>query len=306
MYATLYHTPVLEKESLAHLLTSPDGLYVDCTLGGGGHAQAILEHLRGGRLIGFDRDEEAIRVSRDRLRVFGEAFTALHAPFGHIRDSLTDLGIGAVQGILLDLGVSSHHLDEASRGFSFQEEGPLDMRMDRRTARSAADVVNTYNEQDLASVLVNYGEEREAVRIARAVTARRPLTTTAQLAEVVRSVVRQPHATKALARVFQALRIEVNGELQELHAVLGAVPVTLAPGGRIVVLTYHSLEDRIVKEFFRATSMERDPSVSRFLPERPLAPVLKVLTRKPVRASDDEAAKNPRARSAKLRAAERI
>ncbi len=306
MHTTLYHTPVLSKESLSYLITAPDGVYVDCTLGGGGHAEAILEQLRGGRLVGFDRDDEAIRASRDRLRVFGNAFLGIHAPFGEVQARLTAEEITSVSGMFLDLGVSSHHLDEPSRGFSFQDNGPLDMRMDRRSPKSAADVVNGYSENDLVSVLVNYGEERDAKRIARAIVGRRPLTTTGELSEVVQSIARPPHTTKTLARVFQAIRIEVNGELQQLHEVLRAAPALLAPGGRIVVLTYHSLEDRIVKDFFRMQSTTSDTSVSRFLPERRIAPIFKILTKKPVYASDAEAKVNPRARSAKLRAAERL
>jgi len=305
--SSVYHTPVMANEVLSALVTTPDGLYVDCTLGGGGHAEGILQRLQGvGRLIGFDRDGEAIAAAGERLRGFGGSFQAIHAPFGEIETRLAAIGIGQVHGIFLDLGVSSHHLDDAGRGFSFQEDGPLDMRMDRRTGKSAADVVNTYSEQDLMTVLVNFGEEREAPRIAKGIVQKRPLTRTADLADIVRGIVKGPQTTKSLARVFQAIRIEVNNELHQLHTVLHAVPSLLRTGGRIVVLTYHSLEDRIVKDFFRSHSRERDTSMSRFLPDRPLTPVLRLVNRKPVLATDSEASRNPRARSAKLRAAERI
>jgi 16S rRNA (cytosine1402-N4)-methyltransferase len=304
--ATIYHTPVLLQETVSFLLTSPDGVYVDCTLGGGGHAASVVQKLRRGRIIGFDRDAEAIQAARIRLRDYGSSFEPVHAPFSDLREQLMERHITAVDGILLDLGVSSHHIDEPDRGFSFQKAGPLDMRMDNRSGMSAADVVNTYTEKELASVLWNYGEERDANRIAKAIVRSRPFGTTEELSACVRSIVRQPATTKALARVFQGIRIEVNKELEELHTVLADVPKLLVRGGRIVVLTYHSLEDRIVKDFFKARSAKKDETISKFLPERPLSPDLRIVNRKPVIASDREQSKNPRSRSAKLRAAERI
>ena len=306
MEATIYHTPVLQRETLSFLLTSPDGLYLDCTLGGGGHAEAVLRSLKEGRLIGFDRDADAIAQARKRLDAYGERFLAVRSSFGDVTRQLSRLGIAAINGILLDLGVSSHHLDEPGRGFSFQADGPLDMRMDRQSSLSAKEVVNGYSEETLTRVFRTYGEEPNARRIAREVARHRPVLTTRELAQIIGRIVQGPRLTKTLARIFQAIRIEVNKEIEELQSVLKAVPDLLLPGGRVVVLTYHSLEDRVVKDFFRAHAAVSDTSISKFLPDTPLRPDLKIITRKPVTAGEEERGMNPRARSAKLRAAERI
>ena len=302
-----YHTPVLLQEVLSFLVTTTDGIYVDCTLGGGGHAHAIAERLTGkGRLIGIDRDEEAIVEARRRLARVSDRLTIVHGAFGDISGLLHGTGVDAVDGILLDLGVSSHQLDDPARGFSFQSDELLDMRMDRRQGTSAADVVNAYEEAHLVRVLWEFGEEREARRIVRSLLRARPITTTGQLAAAVRTVIKGPRSVKSLARVFQALRIEVNGELEQVQRCLQSVPGLLRLGGRVAVIAYHSLEDRIVKDFFREQASDRIPSGSRFLPDRPRTPELRLLTKKPVTASPDEVRMNARARSAKLRAAERV
>jgi len=302
-----FHESVLREEVLRFLLTDRSGTYVDGTLGGGGHAEGICRALgEHGRLIGFDRDAEAIDAARERLRPFGGAVTLVRENFADMGSVLGAMGVRSVAGILLDLGISSHQVDTPGRGFSFRPGGALDMRMDTREAVSARDVVNTYGEERLAAILREYGEERAARRIARAIVMARPLATAGDLAGVVRECVGERFLTKSLARVFQAIRIEVNGELGHLRRVLAGVPDLLARGGRCVVISYHSLEDRVVKECFRAEAADRIPSAHRLVPDQQRTPRLALLTRKPVGASDEETARNTRARSAKLRAAERM
>ncbi len=301
-----YHIPVLCDAAVRILVSDPSWTYVDGTLGGGGHAEAICERLSAsGRLIACDRDEDAVAFSRERLARFADRVVILHADFGSIGGTLRRLNPGPVGGFLLDLGVSSFQLDEGARGFSFQGVHPLDMRMDRRQTRTAADVVNGSSEQVLADVLFRYGEERAARRIARVVVARRPLVTTADLSRAVEEAVGGKFLVKSLARVFQALRIEVNRELDQLRAALEAAAPLLRPGGRLVVISYHSLEDRIVKDFFREQAAEWIHSAHRLVPDTPRVPALRVLTRRPLLPSPEEVRKNPRGRSAKLRAAEK-
>jgi 16S rRNA (cytosine1402-N4)-methyltransferase len=300
-----YHEPVMMREVLALLLTDPDGIYIDGTLGGGGHAAAILQGLREGLLIGFDRDPDAIAACRGAFGkelALGERsrLEIVHGSY-LLACSREDLR-GRVQGILLDLGVSSHQLDEPSRGFSYRYDAPLDLRFEGSTLSepSAADLLATLDEGAIADILFRYGEERTSRRIARAiVSARRhtPIRTTGQLRQLVERCVHPRHRYDALSRVFQALRIAVNHELDHLSAFFECMPVLLRPGGRIVVITYHSLEDRIVKHALR--SLERTQS-----PQR--APKLRVLTPKPLRPQQDEIVRNRRSRSAKLRAAERV
>ena len=298
-----YHEPVLCREALSFLLTDKDGVYVDGTLGSGGHAESICEQLSPrGRLIGFDADGDAIAEAGKRLQRFGERVTIVEANFRLLRERLAGAKIA---GLLLDLGVSSHQLDDGTRGFSFRSDDRLDMRMDRRAQFSAWDVVNTYPEEQLAKILWEYGEERLSRRIARSVVRARPVDTTGSLASIVERCVGGRFLTKSLARVFQALRIEVNSELASLREVLAAVPDVLQPGGRCVVISYHSLEDRIVKDFFRAEAAERIPSGNALVPDTPRVPRLTLLTKKPVVAGKEEYERNPRARSAKLRAAAR-
>ncbi len=301
-----YHIPVLRDAAVRILVSDPSWTYVDGTLGGGGHAEAICEQLSdSGRLIACDRDESALTFSRKRLARFGEQVTIHHAEFRSIGNLLRRLHAGPIGGVLLDLGVSSFQLDEGPRGFSFQGVHPLDMRMDRRQGRTAADVVNRSSERDLAEILFRFGEERAARRIARSIVGRRPLTTTADLGRAVEEAVGNRFLVKTLARVFQALRIEVNGELDQLRAALEGVTPLVRRGGRLVVISYHSLEDRIVKEFFREQAADRISSGHRLVPDTPRVPLLRILTRRPLLPTEEEVERNPRARSAKLRAAER-
>jgi len=292
-----YHTPVLLDEVLSFLQPRAGGTYVDCTLGGGGHAAAILESLSGkGRLIGFDRDPQALREAGLCLEKFGPSVELVGGNFDAFPQHLRRLNINEVHGILLDLGVSSHQLDDPGRGFSFQQEGPLDMKMEAGAAGvpDGLHVVNTYAEEELKRIFREYGEERHSGRIAwRIVKERseRPLWTTAELASVVRKAVGGRFILKTLARIFQAIRIEVNDELGNLSRFLGSCVPMMAPGGRIVVISYNSLEDRIVKNWIRE--------------EAKVKGTLTMLTKKVVVASVSERDENRRSRSAKLRAAER-
>jgi 16S rRNA (cytosine1402-N4)-methyltransferase len=301
-----FHEPVLCGEAVSRLVWDPEGTYVDGTTGGGGHAEKICGVLRGqGRLICIDADADALAVARERLRECRKRVSFVQANFGTLREVLADLGITGFHGLLLDLGVSSHQLDEVSRGFSFRGDAPLDMRFDARGGQSALDVLNGLDEAGLAHILREYGEELAARRIARAVIARRPITTTRELAEAVESAVGGRFLTKSLARVFQAVRIAVNHELDNLHRVLEQGRDLLVPGGRLVVISYHSLEDRIVKEFFKADAARVIPSGHPLIPDTERTPGLAILTKKPVTPSDDEQRANPRARSARMRVAQR-
>ena len=301
-----YHEPVLCEEVLGFLLTDPGGVYIDGTLGGGGHAGRICERLSGkGRLIGFDADADALQAAETHLLAYRGRVELVRLNFRHLRTELERREIPAVTGILLDLGVSSHQLDAEDKGFSFRRDERLDMRLDQRQGVSAWHVVNEYAEARLAEILTEYGEERHARRIARMVVRSRPVETTGALTSIVHRCVGGRFLNKSLARIFQALRIEVNDELGSLREVLKAVPEVLAPGGRCVVIAYHSLEDRIVKQFFRAEGAPAGQSRYGIEPSEVRVPRLVVLTKKPVLAGEDERARNPRARSAKLRAAER-
>jgi 16S rRNA (cytosine1402-N4)-methyltransferase len=305
-----YHTPVLLQEALSYLLTTRNGFYVDGTLGGGGHAEAILEELApSGTLIALDVDGDALEVAGKRLGRFGTSVIFAQENFRNIASVLSHQGVAHAQGIFLDLGVSSYQLDEGTKGFSYRINDRLDMRMDRRQQEDARIVVNQYDEHTLAEILWTYGEEKHSRRIARALVQQRsvhPIETTGDLAEVIERSVGQQFLNKTLARVFQAIRMEVNHELESLRQALVESIEVLKPGGRLVVISYHSLEDRLVKYAFRAASAQSIPSGNKILPDKPLQPLLKVLTRKPVLASDEEQAANPRSRSAKLRAAEKV
>lgn len=305
-----FHTPVLLGEALALLAPVPGGTYVDATLGGGGHARAILQQSApDGRCIGIDADADALNEASRELGGFGTRFLPVHGNFGMLDAILRRCSVREADGILFDLGVSSHQLDEPERGFSFRADEPLDMRMDRTQALNAEQILNTMSADQLASLIRRFGEERQARRIARLLTeerSRRPLRTTGDLAAVVRRAVGPRSAVKSLARVFQAVRIEVNRELDRLAAGLDQSLEVLRPGGRIVVISYHSLEDRIVKDMFREASRSTRPSGTALLPDVAVKPRLRVLTRKPVTASASEERSNPRSRSAKLRAAEKI
>ena len=303
-YATDYHAPVLSHDVRTRLVTAPDGRYVDATLGGGGHARALLDALGPeGVVLGIDRDADALAAARDRLADEQAAgrFRAVRGTFGELRSLLEAEEFVPVDGLLLDLGVSSYQIDDPERGFSFQDEGPLDMRMDRR-GLTAEQIVNDWSERDLRAALREYGEERRAGTVAHAIVEARPLGTTRELAEVVRSVVPPPEETKTLARVFQGLRIVVNAELEELEQVLEQSPDLVRPGGRIAVISYHSLEDRRVKRFLRYGNFEGEPR--RDLYGNLVAP-WRETPREPIEAGEAEVEANPRARSARLRVAER-
>ena len=306
------HIPVLVTEVLSFLRPRPGGIYLDATLGVGGHSARILEATGGqARIIGFDQDPEALALARDNLARFGEAVTFVNRNFRDLAQVLDELAVQRIDGALFDLGISSLHVDRPERGFSFRHEGPLDMRMDPRMPRTAANLVNELPEGELARILRRYGEERWAPRIARAiVTARRrqPITTTHQLEEIVRTAIPAPARRRGghpARRTFQALRIAVNDELGALEAALEPAIERLKPGGRIVVISFHSLEDRQVKHTFQRLSSDctcPPGSACRCGRRRLLA----VLTRRPVQAAAAEVERNPRARSAKLRAAERL
>ncbi|GAB4332373.1 MAG: 16S rRNA (cytosine(1402)-N(4))-methyltransferase RsmH [Desulfobulbaceae bacterium] len=289
------HIPVLEREVLEMLRPMSGGIYVDGTLGLGGHARSILEASGpDGRVIGFEWDRQAADYARKRLEGYGERFFLIEASYAEFVPELRNIGVREVNGLLLDLGVSSLQLDSGERGFSFRSDAPLDMRMDQRRGETAAQLVGRLSRDELADIFYNYGEERQARRIAaRLVEAREkaPIMTTGQLAELVAEAIPKkfhPEKIHVATRVFQALRIAVNRELDNLLRILGEAPAMLARGGRICVISFHSIEDRIVKQMFRT----RDD--------------LKVVTRRPVEPGPEERERNPRARSAKLRVAEKV
>lgn len=286
------HTPVLLDETVRLLAPVDGGIYIDGTLGLGGHAEKILQACGPtGTVLGFEWDADALHLAQKRLAPYGSRFQVQHRSYAEIMTGLRATGISRVDGLLLDLGVSSLQFDTGERGFSLKADGPLDMRMDRREQRSAAEIVNEYSQEDLADIFYYYGEERQARRIAAHIVdarAKEPISTTAQLARIVAGAVPkrfQPRKTHAATKVFQALRIAVNGELDNLQTALDAVPTILKPGGRVCIIAFHSLEDRLVKWKFREM------------------PELVVITKKPVVPGRKEIGANPRARSAKLRAA---
>ncbi|KYK49351.1 16S rRNA (cytosine(1402)-N(4))-methyltransferase [Bradyrhizobium liaoningense] len=300
------HIPVLGREAVAHLAPREGGVYVDATFGAGGYSRAILE-VPGTRLIAIDRDRTAIAGGAGLVERSAGRLMLVEGRFSDLAEVCAAQGVEAIDGVVMDVGVSSMQLDQAGRGFSFRLDGPLDMRMGQ-TGPTAADVVARASEGDLADIIYLLGEERHSRRIARAIVADRqetPFTTTRALADLVGRVVRsKPGDIHPATRTFQALRIFVNEELDELQAALAAAERMLKPGGRLVVVSFHSLEDRIVKNFL--TERSRTGGGSRHLPEvAQVTPSFRVLTRRPVVAGEDEVAHNPRARSAKLRAAER-
>lgn len=308
-----HHISVLPDEVLEALSPKDGGVYVDGTLGGAGHAGLILEASSPtGVLIGFDRDEEAIAVARQRLSRFGDRVTIFHRNFSGIAEALAGIGVDAIDGFVLDLGVSSHQLDRDERGFSFMHDAPLDMRMDRSSGESAADLVNTLSEAELNRIIAEYGEERWSKRIASFIVAarqRHPIETTLELVDVIKGAIPKAKWEERLhpaTRTFQALRIAVNDELGSLERGLDALLKLLKKGGRGAVISFHSLEDRIVKESFRDASS--GCTCPKGLPGCVCGrvPQFKVITRKPVRAGDEEVAANPRSRSARLRVVEKI
>lgn len=287
-----------------------DGVYVDATLGGGGHADAILEKLDGkGCLVGLDADADAIETASQRLSRFGSRAILRRENFSRMKAVLSDLKIPAITGIVFDLGVSSFQLDEPSKGFSFKADDILDMRMDVRQQKTAADVVNKYEESELADIFWKYGEERYSRKIAKEVVRRRKterIERTGELVQIVKTVIGPGFIQKSMARIFQALRMEVNQELENLQSALHVAFQMLEKGGRVVAISYHSLEDRVVKESMRKAASSKIPSGHKIVPDTVIQPLMKILTRKPVVAADEEVRANSRSRSAKLRAAEKL
>jgi len=305
------HVSVLLKECIEGLNIKPNGIYVDGTLGGGGHSFKILQLLESGKLIGVDQDTDALKAATERLKIFEGKFIPVHSNFSQISQVLGELEIKKIDGLLLDLGVSSFQLDEAERGFSYMNDGKLDMRMNQSDTFTAYDVVNGYNEQKLTQIISDYGEENWANRIAKFIIqerAEKPIETTYELVEVIKKAIPAaarkdgPHPAK---RTFQAIRIEVNNELKIIEQTIDAAVESLSKGGRIAIITFHSLEDRIVKNAYKklATGCTCPP-------EFPVCVCggkakVKIITKKPILPSDEEVELNPRARSAKLRVAEK-
>ena len=307
-----YHVSVLLEECIDGLNIKPDGIYVDGTLGGAGHSSQIAKRLTTGRLIGIDRDPVALKAAGERLAPYADRVTLVHSNFCEIAQVLKDLGIDGVDGILLDLGVSSPQLDDAERGFSYMNDAPLDMRMNGEDALSAYEVVNTWSYEELRRILFDYGEERYAPRIADAICRRReekPIRTTLELVDIIRSAMpaaalrEKQHPAK---RSFQAIRIAVNDELGSVETVMRDAIPCLNPGGRLAIITFHSLEDRIVKN-----GMAEAAKGCTCPPSFPVCvcgkkPKVKLISRKPIVSGDEELGRNPRARSAKLRICEKL
>ncbi len=301
------HQPVLYHEIIHFLKPISPGRYIDATVGAGGHARGLLERSSPeGRLLALDRDPQALEIASQRLSEFGERAVLVHASYTRLKEECRQLGWHSVDGILFDLGVSSMQIDSPERGFSFLKEGPLDMRFDPQQSLDAANLVNTLPEKDLADLIWRYGEDRNARRIARAVMQARPLTTTTELAEVIRRAIGQRERIHPATRVFQALRIAVNEELLAIETALPQALEVLAPGGRLAIISFHSLEDRLIKQFFRRES--RDCICP---PDQPVCTCshraqIRELTRRPVAPQEEEIRDNPRARSARLRVAEKL
>jgi 16S rRNA (cytosine1402-N4)-methyltransferase len=302
-----YHEPVLMREVLAFLKPTPGMFVMDATLGGGGHSEAILQ--AGANLVALDQDPVAIAHATARLRGYASRFCALRGNFRHFPELLSEIGVTQFDAILADIGVSSRQLDDASKGFSFMQDGPLDLRMNPDGPLTAADLVNTLPEAELIRILLEYGEEPQARRMARAIVLSRashPIQTTLQLAAVIEKVCPRKGPRHPATLAFQALRIAVNDELAALQDFLRHAPKWLKPGGRLAIISFHSLEDRIVKRAFQHHAQEFIDRPEWPAPRRNPDHCLQVLTRKPVEAAEDEVKRNPRARSARLRVAERL
>ena len=308
-----HHVSVLLNECIDGLNIKPDGVYVDCTMGGAGHSKEIVKNLSSeGLFIGFDQDINAINTAKERLSEYSDRVKFVHNNFENIKSELEKLGITKIDGVLADLGVSSHQLDEADRGFSYMQDAPLDMRMDVRSEFSAYDVVNNYSEDELNRIIKEYGEENWSRRIAKFIVEAReesPIQNTGELVEIIKKAIPKkaridgPHPAK---RTFQAIRIEVNNELGVITSLIRDVASIMNKGGRICIITFHSLEDRIVKNEFKYLAIDCICP-----PELPMCQCdkekeVKVITRKPILPSDEEVEVNPRSRSAKLRVAEKI
>lgn len=308
-----HHVSVLLNECIENLKIKPDGVYVDCTMGGAGHSKEIVKKLSDkGLFIGFDQDKNAINTARERLSEYESRVKFVHSNFENIKEELEKIGIYKIDGVLADLGVSSHQLDEAERGFSYMQDAPLDMRMDVRCEFSAYDVVNTYTEDELAKIIKDYGEDNWAKRIAKFIVEERvnkPIETTGELVDVIKKAIPKkaridgPHPAK---RTFQAIRIEVNNELGVITKMINDASSIMNEGGRICIITFHSLEDRIVKNAFKY--LASDCICPQHLPicQCDKESEVKIITRKPLLPSYEEIEVNPRSRSAKLRVAEKI
>ena len=298
------HKPVLLRESIEALQVKPDRRYLDCTVGEGGHAAAVLEH--GGRVLGIDIDPRAIETARSNLQSYGDKAILINDSFINLEEICRGMGFFPVSGILFDLGMSSAQLDDETRGFSFQQEAPLDMRFDPTQQLTADTIVNTYPEKEIARIIKEYGEERKGGAIARSIVANRPLSTTLQLAAVVARAVGMRGKIHPATRTFQALRVAVNQELERIKAALMQAISVLEAGGRLVIISFHSLEDRLVKEYFKRESRDC------LCPAQTPACVcghhatIKLITKKVVKPSTEEIAGNPRSRSARMRVAERV
>lgn len=306
------HFSVLLDECIENLDIKPDGVYVDGTCGGAGHSLKIAERLEGGTLVAIDRDEDAIRVINERLSPFGERVRIVRDNFSNIKSVCESFGIDAIDGLLLDLGVSSYQLDTANRGFSYMADAPLDMRMDNRAQRSAYNVINEYSADELKKVIYDFGEERFAPKIVASIVKARdsaPVKTTGELVEIIKNSI-PPFARReelnSVKRVFQAVRIEVNKELDVIAPTITDAVNMLRPGGRVVIITFHSLEDRIVKQTF--ASLASGCTCPKDFPVCVCGnkPKIKILTKKPILPSSDELAMNSRSKSAKLRVAEKM
>ena len=302
------HQPVLYHEIIQALQPKNKGYYVDCTLGAGGHALGILQASRPeGKLLGFDLDPQALALARETLAPHEQRILLLQRSYTTLSETLQEIQWHLVNGIVLDLGVSSMQFDTAERGFSFREDAPLDMRFSPKIAESAADIINTYSEAELAEIIFRYGEERASRRIAKAIIRDRPIRTTFELASLISTVIpRRGKRVHPATRTFQALRIAVNDELDSIESILPQATNALAPGGRLAIISFHSLEDRLVKQYFR-----RESKNCICPPRQPVCTCnhkasIKEIARKPIRPSDEEIAKNPRARSAKLRIVEKL
>ncbi|MFC1750953.1 16S rRNA (cytosine(1402)-N(4))-methyltransferase RsmH [Pseudomonadota bacterium] len=307
--AKIEHTPVLLDEVLTNLELKGKRIVVDATVGLAGHSKEIVEKLpKNGKLVAFDADKEHVKEAKKRLKKYKDRVTVIHSNFKNLAEEIGKLKLRGIDAILFDLGLASPHVDNPERGFSFLQEGPLDMRFDIKQDFTAADIINTYTEKELIRIFQQYGEERFARKIAREILVRRKkrkFKTTKDLSKVIEKLIKRQGRIHPATRVFQALRIEVNGELDVLQEALKQSVELLRKGGRIEVISYHSLEDRIVKRFFKEQALdyinfpEEDTTTK-------LTPTLKIVTKKPITPSDKEISENPRSRSAKLRVAEKV
>ncbi len=304
------HKSVLLKEAIDGLAIKPDGIYLDGTAGGGGHSLEIVKRLKSGKLIAVDKDQDALKATTQRLKGYEDKYILIHSDFKDVETQLDRLGIEKLDGILLDLGVSSYQLDEGERGFSYMKDAPLDMRMDRSSGITAYSVVNTYSEKELSDIFFTYGEEKLSKRIARKIVEKRdisPINTTIELSDIVVSCYPKNYQGGHPAkRVFQALRIEVNGELKGLKEYIESIALRLNLKGRMVIITFHSLEDRVVKQAYKylETSCICPPNLPVCICGK--RQEVKILTNKPIIPTEEEIIENKRAISAKLRIAERI